>query len=279
MKMLNLGCGSRYHKDWINIDFFSNNKDILAYDLLKGIPYKGNTFDVVYHSHLIEHFPKKNAMNFIKECFRVLKIGGVIRIATPNLEEIVNNYVKYLNRSFQNDKIAEFKYDFTMIEMYDQCVRTFNGGELGQLYKKGKFLDSNFIYKRTGFKKPIDQKKNTDHIKKKQFPYLRSKLAGILNKALGISFNVNIKEDLLKVVLGKKYKYYELGKFRLSGEIHQWMYDRFSLKRLLVQNKFKDVKICQATESRVPNWSSYNLDTNPDGTIYKPDSIFIEAVK
>ena len=130
MKLLNLGCGTKYHKDWINIDFVSNNKDILSYDLLKGIPYKDNTFDVVYHSHLIEHLSKIEGVSFIKECYRVLKPGGIIRIATPNLEAIVKNYIKFLYRSLNRDKISEFKYDFTMLEMYDQCVRTFNGGEL-----------------------------------------------------------------------------------------------------------------------------------------------------
>lgn len=279
MKLLNLGCGTKYHKDWINIDFVSNNKDILSYDLLKGIPYKNNSFDVVYHSDLIEHFSKTDALIFIKECYRVLIPGGIIRIATPNLEEIAKNYSKYLNRSLKNDKIAEFRYDWTMIEMYDQFVRTFNGGELGQHYKKGEFYDPDFVYSRTGFKKPIDQRGNIDYMNKKPFSYARNKLDKILCKALGISFNVNVKKYLLKIALGKEYKYYELGKFRLSGEVHQWMYDRFSLKRLLVQNKFKDVKIYHATESRVHNWNLYNLDTNPDGTVYKPDSIFIEAVK
>lgn len=277
--MLNLGCGSKYHKDWINIDSVSNNNNILARDLLKGIPYKNNNVDVIYNSHLIEHFSKENATDFIKECYRVLKPGGIIRIATPNLEEIAKNYTKYINRSIKNDKIAEFKYDFTMIEMYDQFVRNFSGGALGQLYKKGDFLEPNFVYKRTGFKKPTNRKGDTDYMNKKPFQYVGNKLAGILHKALRSSFNVNIKEDLLKVVLGKEYRYYELGKFRLGGEVHQWMYDRFSLKRLLTKNKFKDVRICEATESKVPNWNSYNLDTNPDGTVYKPDSIFVEAVK
>src|SRR3990167_8409289 len=277
MKLLNLGCGTRYHPDWINIGFVSTNKNIIVHNLLKGIPFKDNDFDVVYHSHLLEHFSKQDAIDFIKECHRVLKSGGIIRIATPNLEEIVKNYIKYLNRSLENDKTAEFKYDFTMVEMYDQFVRNFSGGALGQLYKKGDFLDPNFVYKRTGFKKPTNRKRNIDYMSKKQFQYVGNKLAGILHKALRGSFNVNIKEDLLKVVLGKEYRYYELGKFRLDGEVHQWMYDRFSLKRLLTQNKFKDVKICQATESKVPNWNSYNLDTNLDGTVYKPDSIFVEA--
>lgn len=278
MKLLNLGCGSRYHKDWINIDFISNNKDILAYDLLKGIPYKDSTFDMVYHSHLIEHLSKADGINFIKECYRVLKPNGIIRIATPNLEEIVNNYTKYLNRSLQNDKISEFKYDFTMLEMYDQCVRSFNGGELGQFYKKREFPDPDFVYKRTG-SKLTDKEKNVGQMNKTSLSYLRNKLSGILHKVLDIYFNVNVKEDLLKITLGKKYKYYELGKFKLSGEVHQWMYDRFSLKRLLAQNKFKDAKICKATESKIPNWKSYNLDTNSDETVYKPDSFYMEAIK
>jgi len=253
MKLLNLGCGSRYHKDWINIDFVSTNKDILAYDLLKGIPYKNDTFDVVYHSHLIEHFPKENAVNFIKECYRVLKFGGIIRIATPNLEEIVKNYTKYLNRSLQNDKIAEFKYDWTMIEMYDQCVRNFTGGEMGKLYSTGNIPNPDFVYERVGIR--VERKSCSPKIK------------------------VNIKNRILKFIFGKELESYEIGKFRLSGEIHQWMYDRFSLTRLLIQNKFKDVKIFKATESRILNWKSYNLDTSPDGIIYKPDSIFIDAVK
>ena len=271
LKLLNLGCGAKYHKDWINVDFVSNNKQVLAYDLLKGIPYKDNTFDVVYHSHLIEHFPKENAINFIKECYRVLKADGIIRIATPNLEKIIKNYVKYLNRSLQNDKIAELKYDWTMIEMYDQCVRNFTGGEMGKLYSQNNNPISNFIYKRMGMKLT----KRTEINVKNNF---KKNIKKILLLSSKVS-KIDLKNLLLRLILGRDFRYYQLGRFRLSGEIHQWMYDRFSLKRLLTQNKFKDVKIYQATESRVPNWSSYNLDTKPDGTVYKPDSIFIEAVK
>ena len=257
MKLLNLGCGTRYHPDWINIDFVSTNKNIIVHNLLKGIPFKDNDFDVVYHSHLLEHFSKQDAIDFIKECHRVLKPGGIIRIATPNLEEIVNNYIKYLNRSLQNDKIAEFRYDFTMLEMYDQCVRTFNGGEMGKIYASGGIHNPEFIYKRTGIKvstKPSLVKRNN------------------LSK-------LSIRNLLMKLILGKEFKYYKLGKFRSSGEVHQWMYDRFSLTRLLQQSGFDKSKVVLATESNIPGWTSYNLDTNPDGKIYKPDSFYMEAIK
>jgi hypothetical protein len=34
-----------------------------------------------------------------------------------------------------------------------------------------------------------------------------------------------------------------------------------------------------ADESYITNWTSFNLDTEPDGSIYKPDSLYMEAVK
>ena len=56
-KMLNLGCGGRYHKDWINIDFNSSGPDVIKHNLCLGIPSPNEDFDVVYHSDLLEHFP------------------------------------------------------------------------------------------------------------------------------------------------------------------------------------------------------------------------------
>ena len=67
--------------------------------------------------------------------------------------------------------------------------------------------------------------------------------------------------------------------FRTSGEVHFWLYDKFSLSKLLTETGFRNIKVCRADESRIMNWSSFNLDTNPDGTIYKPDSFYMEAEK
>ena len=257
MKLLNLGCGSRYRKDWINIDFVSTNKNIIVHNLLKGIPFKDNTFNVVYHSHLLEHFSRTEASDSIKECYRVLKPNGIIRVVTPNLEEILINYQKYLRLALQDNKKAEANYDWIMLEMYDQCVRTFNGGEMGKIYTSGGIHNPEFIYKRTGIKvstKPSLVKRNN------------------LSK-------LSIRNLLMKLILGKEFKYYKLGKFRSSGEVHQWMYDRFSLTRLLQQSGFDKSKGVSATESNIPGWTSYNLDTNPDGTVYKPDSFYMEAIK
>ena len=68
------------------------------------------------------------------------------------------------------------------------------------------------------------------------------------------------------------------GLFRNSGEIHRWMYDRYSLSRLLTQSGFTKIRVCQANESAIPNFNTYELDVY-QGKIRKPDSLFIEAIK
>ena len=257
MKLLNVGCGTRYHTDWINIDFYSNNKNIVKHDLRNGIPYKSDAFDVVYHSHVIEHFSKDEAIDFIHECYRVLTPGGIMRIATPNLEKIVSNYLTYFKHALTKNKLSELKYDWTMIEMYDQCVRNVSGGEMGKIYSQNNSPISNFIYKRTGIKlirkNCIHTENNVVRNNKKSLPLIEQ--------------------------IRRYFRYYQLGKFRFSGEIHQWMYDRFSLARLLRQAGFKNIRISSAKDSRIPKWNSYYLDTNQDGTIYKPDSLYMEAIK
>lgn len=257
MKLLNLGCGNRYHKSWINIDFVSKSGDIMAYNLLKGIPFDDNFFNVVYHCHLLEHFSKSQAVGFIEECYRVLKPKGVIRVGIPDLEAIVNNYQKYLRLALKGNKKAEANYDWIMLEMYDQCVRNISGGEMGKIYSTGNVSDPGFIYKRTGIKIAENY----------------------LHKLIIFPFTIDVINRILKFILGKGFEYHQLGKFRLSGEVHQWMYDRFSLARLLQQAGFKEIRVCSTRSSSITKWNSYYLDINRDGTVYKPDSIFIEAVK
>ena len=75
--------------------------------------------------------------------------------------------------------------------------------------------------------------------------------------------------------MGKKYS---LGDFRLGGEIHYWMYDPFSLKRLLESAGFQSTKQQTPHNSEIPKWASYELDVK-DNQVYDPTSLFMEAKK
>ena len=64
MKYLNVGCGSRFHSEWINLDSRPSHPDIQFHDLREGIPFTDNSFEVVYHSHVLEHLRKTQAPFF-----------------------------------------------------------------------------------------------------------------------------------------------------------------------------------------------------------------------
>lgn len=89
-----------------------------------------------------------------------------------------------------------------------------------------------------------------------------------------------IRHRLLVRWLGQDWqRALSIGRFRLAGEVHQWMYDRYSLARLLDAAGFVEPAVRDATTSAIPNWCTYNLDTTPEGVVIKPDLFFMEAVK
>ena len=249
LKMLNLGCGNRFHPDWVNVDFVKTAPEVIQHDLKKGIPFDDNSFDVVYHSHLLEHFPKNLAVFFIKECFRVLKPGGIIRVVVPDLENITRTYLQILEECLQGNEIAQKRYEWILLELFDQMVRNYSGGEMLEYWAQYPMPAEDFVLQRMG-----SEAKNA-------IEYLKS--------------NPNL--------LNQRKKYaedpYEIGKFRLSGEVHYWMYDRYSLQKLLLDAGFTDFRICKANESRIPNFNIYLLDIEADGSVRKPDSLFVEALK
>lgn len=111
--MLNVGCGTDYKEGWINIDNNSDNnieKLELNWDLRYPLPFEKNSVDVIFNEHFIEHLTVKEGQQAIKDFMRVLKPGGVVRIATPDLEIAID---KYINVPIEKDPtIKTFKMDF-----------------------------------------------------------------------------------------------------------------------------------------------------------------------
>jgi predicted SAM-dependent methyltransferase len=267
---LNLGCGNKFHPEWTNIDFVSTGKGVIAHNLLNGIPMPDNSFDAVYHSHVLEHFPKEKALPFIKECHRVLRMDGVIRVAIPDLEQIAVNYLKQMTLALNGEKEAEKNYDWMMLELYDQAVREKSGGEMLKYLSQDNLSNENFIYQRIG-----------DEGKALRKMLLAGKNGINENRKLSIGKKIKriFKPFFWKnKIQGKENTYFETGKFRNEGEIHQWMYDRFSLKRLLMQAGFKNVQVKTAFESNIKDWNRFELEAE-GGQVRKPDSLFMEGIK
>ena len=120
---LNLGCGLQCPQGWVNIDSSFGaklarrpvlNKILRAFipaswgllpnsqwasnvtwmDITRRFPYADNSVDAVYSSHTLEHLTWEEGSMVFKECYRVMKPGGVIRIIVPDLYVIIQHYME-----------------------------------------------------------------------------------------------------------------------------------------------------------------------------------------
>jgi len=91
---LHLGSNKTLIEGWLCSDIWPVNNKSIYLDVTKRFPFNDETFDYIYSEHLIEHLLQEDAMNMLKECFRVMKKGARIRIGTPNLEVLLRLYTE-----------------------------------------------------------------------------------------------------------------------------------------------------------------------------------------
>jgi predicted SAM-dependent methyltransferase len=99
MLKLNVGAGNRALPDFANLD--RKNKDE-AYPLAQWIPMEGGggyrhnfadeSVDEVRASHILEHFSHTKTVDVVREWVRVLKVGGILKIAVPDFDRCVDQY-------------------------------------------------------------------------------------------------------------------------------------------------------------------------------------------
>lgn len=85
--MLNLGCGSHCIKGFLNVDIDAR-ADAYA-DITRQLPFPTSSFVGIFCEEVLEHVNKEVGQQMLIECWRVLKPGGVLRLATPSLEYFV----------------------------------------------------------------------------------------------------------------------------------------------------------------------------------------------
>lgn len=161
---LNLGCGPVTPAGWINID--GSNRAILASklwlidkllvrlgflpptefgrhvricNLFKPLPFADNSVKHIYAGELWEHFELEDGERLTKECYRVLKPGGVLRICVPDGESFWRKYLELLDQ-FKQLPEAERQSPKQVqhhVQMYfrDICTRKTTLGSMGHFHK------------------------------------------------------------------------------------------------------------------------------------------------
>lgn len=89
---LHLGCGPKYLDRFVNIDANPMQKLDIWLDVRCGLPFGSSSVDSIYSTHMIEHFYPDELQKLLRECYRVLKARGGIRLVVPNLKNAIVAY-------------------------------------------------------------------------------------------------------------------------------------------------------------------------------------------
>lgn len=119
-RRLQIGCGQNYFEEWINADIHPRSDLILF--LHKRLPFKNNSLSRIYSEHVLEHVPYATGIAFLKEAFRTLAPGAVLRIAMPDLDDLIDGYQKDWRR-FDWVNWPEFSFVQTKAEMINIAFR------------------------------------------------------------------------------------------------------------------------------------------------------------
>src|SRR3954469_22025664 len=213
---LNLGCGSVRPQGWVNTDSSLNahlqripvidtvarkvfhtveydNNNLVYMNLNNRWSYKDNSVDVVYASHLFEHLTLASTDLFLKESYRCLKAGGVIRLVVPDLYKICKRYISEYET---NGKADPTEFIMWAINMH----REGQYGNVGWMKKmvlewQGYPHQHKFMY---------DEKSLTNKFKQHGFNNIASLSYGVSNYIPEIKDVEGTKESYLSVYLEAK---------------------------------------------------------------------------
>lgn len=128
-----------YLNDEINFHEVDMNQDTL--------PYEDNKFDLIYSKSLIEHLV--NPENYMRECFRVLKKGGILITFTPNWETQFKHFYDDITHIRPYTKIS--LKEAHLLNGFDNCIVE----EFFQLPKTWRYPFLKYVCKLIGFFTPI----------------------------------------------------------------------------------------------------------------------------
>lgn len=144
---LHVGCGNNRYAGWINADIHVKS-DLIIF-LQKKLPFRDESLRRIYSEHVLEHVPYQTAVFFLKEARRTLQPGGILRIAMPDLDDLVDGY-QHDWKKFDWLTWPEFSFIKTRAEMMNIAFRwwghqhLYNKEELARALTDAGFVKIHF---------------------------------------------------------------------------------------------------------------------------------------
>lgn len=130
------------HPFWLNMDILPlqqhpsilNTVHFQQHDLRQGLPqFQNDSVDIIRASHVIEHLSLEDAKQLMLECYRVLKVNGVLRVSVPDIDTMIRQYIadgmdwyngvqpdEFINAPTQGEKLSRliFSGDYSHRAVY-----------------------------------------------------------------------------------------------------------------------------------------------------------------
>src|SRR5208282_5837473 len=91
--LVNIAPGVHGKPGWVNVDVFKGPNVNCLYDCRKSLPFPDESVRAIFSEHFFEHLDyTEEVPYFLRECHRVLKKGGVLRLIFPDAEKYLRAY-------------------------------------------------------------------------------------------------------------------------------------------------------------------------------------------
>jgi len=119
VRRLNWGCGEWAEAGWINSDVKEDEGIDIVADIRDGLPLDSDSIDYAVSIHALPEVPFTELVPVLTELRRVLKPGGVLRLALPDLDKGIDAYhrkdSKYFKVPDQDAKSVSAKFVTQMV--------------------------------------------------------------------------------------------------------------------------------------------------------------------
>ncbi|HXG09553.1 MAG TPA: methyltransferase domain-containing protein [Gemmataceae bacterium] len=159
---LNLGCGPVQPAGWINVDDSNRawlashlplldrllvalrllpptefNRQTYYFNLKQRFPWRTGSVHAIYLGEVLEHFTREGGEYVVRECYRVLEPGGILRVRVPDMARFWSRYLEEYQRTRRLPR-SEWTLEHTRwIALFfrDICVRRRPFRSMGHYHK------------------------------------------------------------------------------------------------------------------------------------------------
>jgi len=97
---VHIGCGPYLIDKWLNVDL-QPVYGATYMDAEQKYPFPDSSIQYIFSEHLFEHLSYTGGKNMLRECYRILKPKGIIRLTMPSLEFLINLYIDKENALYE----------------------------------------------------------------------------------------------------------------------------------------------------------------------------------